>query len=87
MKTSSLYRMLMYLLFYETLLHLDRSIKVKHALLRSSVKDIGTSLSPHTVDFCGLYWLALKLRYHHSSSLEAQTMILIPSLILDKSLY
>lgn len=79
--------MLMHFLFYEALLHLDKSIKVKHPFIKKALLRTSAHLFLHTLlIFSVLYWLTVKLKYHHSNSLEAKTMIQMPFCILDTSL-
>lgn len=45
--------MLMHLLFYETLLHLDKPIDVKYPCIKKVLLRTSAHLfSPHSVDFC-----------------------------------
>jgi len=79
--------MLMHLLFYETLLHLDKSVKVKHPFIKKVLLRMSAHLFLHTLFISAmLCWLTVKLRYHHSNSLEAKTVIQMPFCILDTSL-
>lgn len=86
-KTPSLCHMLRQLLFYGTLLHLDKSVEVKPPFIKKALlRTLAHLFLPTLLIFAGLCWLTPELKHRNSNSFKANTAIYIPSHILHTAL-